>query len=155
MLRVSKMADYATVIMVYLCRRQENWLTAKAIAQDIQLGVPTVSKLLKQLAAAALLKSQLGTKGGYTLAYQPEDISVAQIIAAVEGNSGLTACSYHEGDCAIESVCAIRGNWRLINQAINQALASVSLADLAKPVLPANEVDVSVIRGMLQQGRGL
>ena len=145
MLRISKLADYGTVVMVYLAHESGVVHNAKEIATHVSLAVPTVSKLLKLLAAQNLLLSQRGVKGGYMLSRDPSEISVAEIIEAVEGNSGLTECSHKESECFLEDVCAIRGNWRLISNAIYKALASISLVDLAKPVMRETAVDVSQI----------
>jgi len=146
MLRVSKLADYGTAVMVHLARHSEAIMNAKEIAKNTHLAAPTVSKLLKLLASASLLISQRGTKGGYRLAEPASAISVGQIIQAIEGQSGLTQCSYEEGECALEDVCVIRGNWRLINQAVYTALCSVSLAVFAKPSMAVASVDISQIQ---------
>ncbi len=148
MLRISKLADYGTVVMVYLALHSEQLLNAKDIAAHTHLAVPTVTKLLKLLANAGLLQSQRGAKGGYNLARTAEQISIADIIQAVEGPTGLTECSEHHGGCTLESVCHVRGNWQLISRAITTALESVSLADLAKPSFVAARIDVSTIQNM-------
>lgn len=146
MLRISKLADYATLVMVHLARTDAQLQNAKEVAVMNNLAVPTVSKLLKLLATSQLLVSQLGAKGGYNLARSANEISLAQIIQAVEGgHSGLTECSHQAGECALEDVCAIRDNWQVISHAIMGALDNVSLAQLAKPSLQMPEVDVSEI----------
>ena len=139
MLRISKLADYATVVMVYLARHQ-GLFNAKEIASQSHLAAPTVSKLLKLLAASQLVVSQRGSKGGYQLAQKAGDISVVQMIQAVEGQKGLTECSYHAGDCALEAVCAIRDNWQVISRAVNDALRKVTLAQLAQPQLKEHHI---------------
>lgn len=146
MLRISKLADYGSVVMVQLARHPTHLLNAKEIASHCHLSVPTVSKLLKLLANANLVISQRGTKGGYQLARPAQAISVAEIIEAVEGHQGLTECSHHVSDCVIEKVCGIRGNWQIISHIIMNALASVTLAQLAKPRLTKNEISISRIR---------
>jgi FeS assembly SUF system regulator len=154
MLRLSKLADYATVVMVYLAKHPQSLKNAKQVAQDIHLAVPTVSKLLKLLAQADLLISQRGAKGGYQLARPAEDISVKNLIDAIEGNCGLTECTYNEGECALESVCGLRDNWRIISQAINTALDTVRLSDLTRTRLQPTTVDVQTITHMHQDPRG-
>lgn len=133
MLRISKLADYATIIMVYLARHADSLHTAKAIAKQIYLSAPTVSKLLKLLLNSKLLESQRGAKGGYSLARHAHSISVAQIIQAVEGNRGLTTCSDEEGNCSLVSVCVMCEKWRSINQILTNTLDGITLAELAKP----------------------
>ncbi|QRN03211.1 SUF system Fe-S cluster assembly regulator [Legionella sp. MW5194] len=141
MLRISKLADYGTVMMVYLARRAPALCNARDIAQHTHIAVPTVSKLLKRLTAAGLLTSVRGVSGGYRLKLAASEISVGQIISALEERLGLTECSLQQNVCSLQSVCHIQGNWRLISQAIEAALDSVSLEVLAKPTLPAVELD--------------
>tara|TARA_B100000949_G_C14223043_1_gene425453 strand:+ start:241 stop:705 length:465 start_codon:yes stop_codon:yes gene_type:complete len=141
MLRISKLADYGTVIMVFLAKLNGALANARLIAEETKLTVPTVSKILKQLTAAGLLISERGTYGGYRLQRLPSEISVAQIIYALEEQRGLTECSVHAGDCAIQGYCAIQGNWRLISQAVETALDSVTLEALSRPVLRPSELE--------------
>ena len=103
------------------------------LAERSRLPAPTVAKLLKSLARGGLLQSLRGAHGGYRLARAPEHISVADIIAALEGPIGVTECATHPGGCTLESGCSTRANWRLINVAIRQALEAVSLAQMAAP----------------------
>ena len=133
MLRVSKLTDYATVVMTALADAPERVHSAQELAEKAHLELPTVSKLLKQLAHAALVESFRGVNGGYKLARAPERISIADVVIAMEGPIGMTECSAHSGLCGHEPHCGVRVNWRRINQAIAQALAGVSLADMLKP----------------------
>ncbi|HHF7345053.1 MULTISPECIES: SUF system Fe-S cluster assembly regulator [Legionella] len=144
MLRISKLADYGTVVMVYLAKRAQTLCNARDIALHTHLTVPTVSKLLKRLTAAGLLTSVRGVSGGYRLQRAASEISVAAIIYALEEQRGLTECSLQPNECSLQGVCHIQGNWRLISQAIETALDSVSLEALAKPSLQA--VDINRIR---------
>lgn len=141
MLRISKLADYGTVVMVQLAKYPDKLSNARDIAQQTHLAVPTVSKLLKRLTAAGLLSSVRGVSGGYRLQRSPSDISIAEIIYVLEEQKGLTECSLGPNECSLQGFCNIQGNWRLISQAIETALASVSLETLAKPVLPHAEIE--------------
>lgn len=141
MLRISKLADYGTVVMVYLAKRAQTLCNARDIALHTHLTVPTVSKLLKRLTAAGLLTSVRGVSGGYRLQRAASEISVAAIIYALEEQRGLTECSLQPNECSLQGVCHIQGNWRLISQAIETALDSVSLEALAKPSLQAVDID--------------
>lgn len=132
MLRISKLADYGTVIMAYFAKHKQLF-NAKEIAQKTHLSVPTVSKILKKLTQASLLVSERGVDGGYRLQRDPEFISIAEILYSIEESPGLTECCVHDGHCMFETVCGIKGNWGLISQAIQRALKTVSLADLASP----------------------
>ncbi|MGL5742601.1 MAG: SUF system Fe-S cluster assembly regulator [Legionella sp.] len=140
MLRISKLADYGTVVMVYLAKHAQELCNARDIAFHTHLTVPTVSKILKRLTSAGLLTSVRGVAGGYRLLRPATEISVSQIIFALEEHRGFTECSLQPNDCSLQGVCAIQGNWRLISQAIETALDSVSLATLAKPTLQAHDV---------------
>lgn len=134
MLRLSKLTDYATVLMTRLAQAPDELHSAQSLASRTRVELPTVSKVLKQLARAGLVVSQRGAQGGYRLARPADDISVAEIIAALEGPLGMTECSIHAGLCAQESVCSVRRNWRKISRAIVGALDEVSLADMAEPM---------------------
>ena len=142
MLRISKLADYATVILVHLARQNTSISNAKEIAEQTHLKVPTVSKLLKMLAKGAVLTSHRGAKGGYNLAREPEEIAVGEIIRIVEGNFGLTECRYQHGACSLEPYCNVQANWQLISQSIELALNQVTTADLAKPALIVRNIEI-------------
>ncbi|HRD71130.1 MAG TPA: SUF system Fe-S cluster assembly regulator [Legionella sp.] len=140
MLRISKLADYGTVVMVYLAKNPQELCNARDIALHTHLAVPTVSKILKRLTGAGLLGSVRGVTGGYRLQRPASEISVSQIIFAFEEHRGLTECSLQPNECSLQEVCSIQGNWRLISHAIETALDSVSLAALAKPTLLTKDV---------------
>ncbi len=93
-----------------------------------------MSKILKILARDGLLQSHRGAKGGYSLERSPEDVSVVEIITAVDGPVGITECiDDTPGECGQESVCPVRGNWQRINDAIRQALDDITLAEMVPP----------------------
>jgi FeS assembly SUF system regulator len=140
------LADYATVIMTGLAREPERLRNAADLAADTHLTVPTVSKVLKRLAREGLLVSIRGAHGGYKLARPPAKITMAQIIAALEGPLGLTDCAAHNGRCGIESLCHVRGNWLRINLAVQRALDGVTLAELAEPFPPPRGHEVPLRR---------
>jgi FeS assembly SUF system regulator len=134
MLRLSKLTDYGTVLMTTLARHPREQRNAAELAKDTRIAAPTVRKLLKRLTHAGLVESSRGAQGGYRLARTPGEISVADVIAALEGPLGLTECALHDGLCGIEADCSLRGNWRIINRAIRRALTEVSLAEMTAPV---------------------
>lgn len=131
MLRISKLADYGTVLMTYMAKHPEELHTAKTIAAHTQISLPMVSKILKLLTQAGLLNSARGAQGGYSMAREPQHINVVEIVAALDGNIALTDCSNAVSECSLELICTIRNNWRLINQVVYEALKTISLADLA------------------------
>lgn len=130
MLRVSKLTDYATVVMAGLATSAEAVLSAQILAERARLETPTVSKVLKQLASAGLVDSWRGVNGGYRLARAAQLITVADIVTAMEGPIGMTECCAKSGLCDHESHCGVRVNWQRISDAIRIALESVTLADM-------------------------
>ena len=140
MLRVTKLTDYATVVLTVLAARQGQVLSAAELAEHSGLEQPTVSKLLKPLAQAGLVASQRGVHGGYRLSRDAAQISLIEIVEAMEGPLAMTECSQHESHCGIAHQCGVRANWRRINGLVVEALRSVSLAQMlddAPPPLPA------------------
>jgi FeS assembly SUF system regulator len=134
MMRLSRLCDYGIVLMAHLAGlASAGPHNAREVAAESGLPLPVVSKLLKALARQGLLVSHRGARGGYTLARRPEEISAAQMIAALEGPIGLTECSVHPGSCTQEASCHVRQPWQRINSVVRQALAEVTLADLAQP----------------------
>ena len=141
MIKLSRMADYGVILMVQLARAPGQVTTAAELTEATALPGPTVSKLLKQLSRAGLLDSQRGTNGGYTLSQPVDDISVADIISALDGPIALTECMTAEGAvCEIEALCPTRTNWRQINNALVEALDRVSLAEMARPVFETTTI---------------
>lgn len=133
MLRISKLTDYAILMMVELTRDGE-MLSAQAVAERIRVEAPTASKVLKLLAGGGLLESFRGANGGYQVSRKAAEISVAEVIAAVEGPIAMTECAVEEGLCNQEDSCELRGNWQRISLAVAGALQEVSLAEMAAPM---------------------
>lgn len=130
MLRMSKLTDYATMILAELARVDSGMLKSADVAARTGLAAPTVSKLLKSLTRAKLVRSHRGAHGGYVLARPPAEISAAEVIVALEGPVAITECSTDEGNCDLEDVCRVGGAWQRINLAIYRALQDISLAEL-------------------------
>ena len=133
MLRIGKLTDYATVLMAELAEDIGTCRSAAQLAEVTRLEPPTVAKVLKTLARSDLVESVRGVHGGYRLQRAADEISVAEIIRAMEGPIALTGCGLEAGLCTRENDCSLRGNWRRIGETVEQALASLSLADLAAP----------------------
>lgn len=131
MLRISKLTDYATVILARLAHTDERRVNAAEIARASGLAPPTVSKLLKQLHHAGLVDSTRGLRGGYRLARPAREITAAAILDALEGPLALTECATSHGQCDIRATCEVGGSWQRINVAIRQSLEEVTLAELA------------------------
>jgi len=131
MLRISKMTDYATVILARLAAAPERLLTAAQLAEQTRLAPPTVSKVLKLLHRRGLLRSTRGLHGGYRLARAAAEITAAQILDALEGPLALIECAQHVHHCSIESTCGVGRAWQRVNLAIRRALHEITLVELA------------------------
>jgi len=146
MLRLSKLTDYAVVVLIRLadadagvCRASgaEPVQTSPGIAAATGVPEPTVAKVLKSLAGANLVLSLRGARGGYRLARPLAAVSVAEVIAAVDGPIALTACvDGGLGGCDVQGMCAVKGRWDLVNEAIRQALEQISLEDMRTASVP-------------------
>lgn len=134
MLKLGKLTDYAIVVMTALAATPEASRSAHELARETAVSEPTVGKVLKQLSKAGLVQASRGASGGYRLARAPSELTIADVVRAMEGPIGLTECSLHGSDCALESSCGVRGNWKLISEAIRQALSAVTLAQMAAPM---------------------
>jgi FeS assembly SUF system regulator len=131
MLRISRLTDYATVLLAALAGEPQRVQTAASLAEQTHIAAPTVSKLLKQLQRAGLVTSTRGLHGGYQLARPAAQISAAAILDALEGPMALTDCAAGQGNCEIEESCRVGRVWQRLNLAIRRALYDVSLAQLA------------------------
>ena len=144
MLRLSKLTDYGTVIMTHMARQPTHVYSAAEVALAVSVAVPTASKILKTLARANLLQSLRGAHGGYLLSRPPDEISIAEVVDAMEGPVGVTECSATAGLCAQEGSCTLRGNWQRVNQIIHHVLSDLTLADMAQPEF--QPVDIGALR---------
>lgn len=131
MLRISKLTDYATVILAALAAEPDRVRTSAALAEQTRIAAPTVSKLLKQLHRAGLVTSTRGLHGGYQLSRPAAQISASAILDALEGPVALTDCSAGQGHCGIEDTCRVGRSWQRMNLAIRRSLSDVTLAQLA------------------------
>lgn len=130
MLKIGKLADYGLLIADSLSRTDAQ-LTTENIVQDTGLPEATVRKLLRQLVDGGLVSSRRGLKGGYRLSRTPERITVAELIAAIEGPIGLTECTHEDTNtCSLTTSCGQRGNWHIITDLIYRQLSTITLADM-------------------------
>lgn len=135
MLRLSKMTDYAVVVMGRLASRPGERQSAADVAVATGLTAATVGQALKALGAAGLVNATRGAHGGYVLAREPSEISVAEIVTALDGPVAITACiEGSEDPCVVESMCMLKSGWDAVNGAIETALANVTLADMLSPM---------------------
>lgn len=130
MIRMSKLTDYALVIMAFIGRNPEQLAQTGDIAHNTHIAKPTTAKLLKRLAKSGLLESQRGAAGGYKLTREPGAISAIEIIQSIEGPLAIMDCTQGEHNCAIFQNCTINAPWVQINKTIVKALDSIKLSDL-------------------------
>lgn len=134
MLKLNKMTDYAVVVLGQMARDPGRVRTAAVLSETTAIPLPTVSKLLKILAGVGLVTSHRGANGGYSVDLTAEQVTVADIVQAIDGPIALTACvDVSEGQCEVSNSCPISGNWNRVNLAVRQALEDVTLADLLDP----------------------
>ena len=133
-MRLTHLADYAVVMMAAAARRDPSArLSAGELSQDTGVPLPTAQKLMGRLAAAGLLTSARGAGGGYALARPVGDISLADIIEAVEGPIAMSQCcgSEEASDCALDAHCRVKPHMNIVSNAVRGALGAVSLQSLA------------------------
>jgi FeS assembly SUF system regulator len=134
-MRLSHLADYAVVLMTAAARRPVSArLSATELAVETGVPLPTAQKLMGQLAGCGLLRSVRGASGGFSLARAAQDISLADIVEAVEGPIAMTVCSGQEGvsDCALDAHCRVKPHMGVVGNAVRGALGAVSLTELAQ-----------------------
>lgn len=134
MLRISKLTDYGTLVLVHLASCDSGHLCpASEVAASTHLSLPTTQKLLKILTRGGLVESARGAGGGYKLLKPAVQISAAEILSILEGPIALTECSHTDSHCELEFDCQVGDAWQKISRAIRAAMADISLADLRTP----------------------
>lgn len=135
MLRISRLTDYAFILLTELAQAEDDEvLSGSTLADRTPLPLPTVRKVLKNLAQEDLLESHQGAHGGYALACKPEQIAVTDVVSAMEGPIAVTMCADVDDECDIEAACPTSESWKVINEAIRATLDDLTLADLQAPV---------------------
>ena len=138
MLRLSKKADYALMAMKHLAQNSSASSTsAREIAEQYDIPIELMAKVLQRLVRVGLLASTQGTRGGYTLGRPPATISVADVIEAIDGPFAVTACSTEKNDCEQYSKCSVRDPLWQIRERIAAALGTVTLAEMAAENVPS------------------
>ena len=148
MLRLSKRTDYALIAMRHLARNADRgWASAREIASAYEVPVELLAKVLQRLVRKGLLASHQGINGGYELARSATEISVAQVIEAIDGPLTMTACS--DGDeesCDQFAHCNIRDPLWRIKDRIVAALETCSIHEMASEVPQPTAVPMSFVR---------
>ncbi|MFC7048039.1 SUF system Fe-S cluster assembly regulator [Emcibacter nanhaiensis] len=135
MIKLSNLADYAVVLMSHIALRPDHVHPATEIAGNTGIPAPTVSKILGMLVRADLLTSHRGLNGGFSLKSDADEITIANIIEAVDGPVQLTNClDVADDGCDFQASCGTRGQWHRINQAVKAALSSVRLSEMVSPI---------------------
>jgi len=129
MLKITKLEGYAFLILTYMAKQDVALMhSAKDLSANCDLPLPTVSKVLKLLAAKGILISHQGSRGGYVLAKPAEQISVAETVEVFEGPLALTDCC---GETGCERNCRVGPNWQKLNHTLERWLRGMTLADMA------------------------
>ena len=137
MLRLSKKADYALMAMKHLAvRGDEGSSSAREIAEQYDIPIELMAKVLQRLVRRGLLVSHQGTRGGYQLARRPAQISVADVIQAIEGPVAVTACRTDDGECEQFAKCNVRDPLFKVRDRILAALGECTIAELAADIAP-------------------
>jgi FeS assembly SUF system regulator len=133
MIILSRLADYGVIVATHLAAHPERQVNAHALAAETRLPRATVAKVLRSLTHAGVVGAARGATGGYRLTRHPGAISIAEVVAAIDGAIGMTQCSVHEPACVRHNFCPTRPHWQRINSAVGEALATVTLAEMADP----------------------
>lgn len=146
MLRVTRLTDYATLLLSVLAVAPDTVHSATTLAESTRLELTTVSKVLKLLAQQELVIGFRGVNGGYRLARAPEEINLLEIVESIEGPLELTECSSDHSRCEYQPWCGVSPHWRQVNDIVADALRRVTLRQMlgpsalvarARPVAPA------------------
>jgi Rrf2 family protein len=130
-LRLSKKADYGLVALKVLCQLGPNdSLSAREIAARWQLPVDLTPKVLARLAQAGLVEATMGKSGGYRLARKPGDITVAEVVRALDGDTNLAPCQEGEALCHRFGACEIRDPLATLNRELMLVLDRMTIAQL-------------------------
>ncbi|MDY0030019.1 MAG: SUF system Fe-S cluster assembly regulator [Pseudobdellovibrionaceae bacterium] len=132
MIKLSKLSDYAIVVLSQLAAEHGALLTASELSAKTTIPEPTVAKVLKLLSKSDIINSSRGVRGGYNMTRAPKEITVAELIEALEGPILITSCADHqvESDCNIAEICPMHGKWARVNMVVKDALGTLVLSDL-------------------------
>ena len=139
MVRISKLTDYGIVLLTHFAHNKTLTLTARDLSHNTKIPLPTVGKVLKLLSKTSILVSTRGANGGYQLTRAPQDISLTDIISALEWPILMTSCGDgSHGDCEYETMCPTVSHWATISQTIQRALGTLTLEDMSAPFKRVN-----------------
>ncbi|HIW07488.1 MAG TPA: SUF system Fe-S cluster assembly regulator [Candidatus Ignatzschineria merdigallinarum] len=139
-MRITRETDYALLVLTKLASKEER-MSASTLAEICDLNVSLVGKVLKLLVKAELLTSTRGVYGGYQLQKAPEEITLVDVIVAIEGPMAMNACNDLENPCDKSHGCNLAPHWKIINQKICESFSKVTLLSLLGP---PNELKVDI-----------
>ena len=142
MLRFTKRADYGLMAIHYIAAHDEGGaVSAKRIAEEFHIPPERLAKILQRLAKRKLIASHNGPKGGYVLTQPPEEITVGQVVRALEGPLRIVSCMSETDDCPQFSRCNLRRPVQKVQASVSRLLDTMTLAELAaEPVVAVAEL---------------
>lgn len=142
MLRISKLADYAVVVACYLAQQENRPHSASCLSRELGIAAPTVRKICQLLQRADLLIAMRGSRGGYCLLREPHEISIANVVAAVDGRRELVDCLHDPERCSLQSRCQIMGRWHGVQQQVDKILQGITIASFCHTNVMKKEVSI-------------
>ena len=139
MLKISKLTDYAAMLLRELALIYPSAASATDLSENLPVQLPTARKVLKQLSKANLINSTLGKDGGYVLSRPAAEISLENLISAIEGDLAITNCV---SGCDCKDQCGLESHWLKVNSVISNVLSKVSFADFIRPAEQCLEQEV-------------
>ncbi|HOK14829.1 MAG TPA: Rrf2 family transcriptional regulator [Candidatus Kapabacteria bacterium] len=131
MIKLSKKVEYAILALQYIAENSSKTNTAKEIAENLTLPYEFLSKLLQTLMKKGLLVSQLGVKGGYKLAKQISEITVEELMNALDERSNIVDCADGDSNCCSRTeICDIRSPIMNLQEQINNIFKNTTIANL-------------------------
>ena len=143
MLKISRLTDYATAVVLFL-QKDKKMHSSEHIASGVSLEIPTVSKVLKLLTKAGILTSIRGANGGYKMAKDIAEVTLYDVIAAIEGDTAITECTKTESLCSQEQGCDTRTGWQQVNDDIKNILLKMTIKRMAE-LNGASKPDIKVM----------
>jgi Rrf2 family protein len=139
MLQLTKRTEYGLIALVAMVGRRDEYVSAREISEHYKVPRRLLAEVLKDLSRASLVESQRGATGGYALARSADEISVAEVVAALEGAPSLAGCEKlspaHGSECELEDGCPIRSPLQVIREGISALMENTSLRTLVRSTL--------------------
>lgn len=132
-MQITRQADYAIRAVRYLSRQEENQRSATStVAREMKIPPSFLAKIISQLSIAGLLHTSRGARGGVTLARDPEDISLLDVVEAIDGPILLNECVGDPGNCDFAEECAMHPIWQEAQETLVKRLRETTFASLIK-----------------------